>query len=233
MDLISVRIPKTGSTTLTSYLLASFGEQPIVTPPIEEAWKESSILYHNRVRSQETIRHYATELLHEHKFIHLHLPVWVWEDLFPGVPRVCFMREPLTWVISCYFFTKALGHIPKHMGIWEYLEIPYRQNWQSWYMDSDINNFDFIGFQETYDEDVTELFNYLGKEQPCDQPSLNISVDPVFLSVRADLLKDKMFLRRVKKIFKKDYRLYEAAWQREKGNIPLKTILSSSRRSVR
>jgi hypothetical protein len=232
MELISVRIPRTGSSTLSNILDITYSGQKIVPPLIGEAWREDSILYTNRVRSQEVIREYA-KLLHEHKFIHLHLPVWAWKGLFPGVPRVCIMREPLTWVISCYFFAKSLRHIPNHMGIWEYMEIPYRQNWQSWYMDSSINNFDFIGFQETYDEDVTELFNYLGKERPCDQPSLNVSVDPVFLSVKADLLKDKMFLRRVKKIFKKDYRLYEAAWSKWKGNTPPMTILSSSRRSVR
>ena len=230
MDLISVRIPKTGSTTLDSYLLASFGEQPIIIPPIEEAWRESSILYRNRVGSQETIQHYAAELLHEHKFIHLHLPVWVWKGLFPGVPRVCFMREPLTWVISCYFFARGLHHIPKKMSIWEYMDIPHRRNWQFWYMNGDISNFDFIGFQETFNHDVAELFSYLGRKLPCRQTSQNVSLHEGYASKRNELLMNRNFCRTVKYKFNIDYQLYREAWSKWKPNMNPKTILSLSRR---
>ena len=208
MELISVRIPKTGSHTLLEYLFDTYGVQYIALPDLKyPAWDERSELYTNRPLAQTIIRKY-TRKLREHKFISLHLPVWAFEDIYSGVPRICFMRDPVTWVISCFFFAKSLDHIPQSWGIFQYLELEYRQNWQSWYMDGDTKNFSFIGTLENFDSDVDRLYRMLGKPRPLYVQPQNVAPDPLYYRVKKDLLKDKMFIRTVKKVFKLDYQLY-------------------------
>lgn len=229
MKLISIRIPRTGSSTLDAYLFASFGDQPTTFYPpvrIPARYSNSELYQGDRESIQKEFEVYAPILDKSHEYVHLHLPVWVWKNTFPNVPRIVYMRDPATWVISCFFYSKSMGDIPKTMGIFEYMEIPYRSNWQSWYMDGDIKNFDFIGFQETYSDDVKGLFSFLGRELPplpLPMPA-NVSVDPVYLKVRSELLKDRIFLRTVRKLFKEDYKLYKEAWSKWKKNIPLRII---------
>lgn len=222
MKLILVHIPRTGGSTLEAYLFASFGDQLTVAyPPIKIPVRYSkSELYGDREPIQKEFVKYSHYLDDGFKYVSLHLPVWVWQDTFPGVPRCVFMRDPATWIISCFFYAKALEDIPKEMGIFDYMEIPYRQNWQSWFMDGDINNFDFIGFQEDYYNDVRRLFSFLKRETPPMPIPINVGVDPAYLKVKAELLKDRMYLRTVRKLFKDDYRLYRKAWAKWKHNTP-------------
>jgi len=215
MDLISVKIPKTGTSTLGGYLNASFGRQVAVPLETTPTYDGQSILYHDREKAQAELREYAG-LLCGQRYINIHLPVWSWDGLWPGVPRICFVRRPETWVISCYFFALSLQHIPESMTIFEYMEIPYRQNWQAWYMDYDIDNFDFIGFQETFNGDVIRLFEFLERPFPGYQESLNVAVDPIYKAERERLLGDTEYLNMVKRIYQADNDLYWQAWNKFK-----------------
>jgi len=225
VKLISIRIPKTASHTLGAYLYETFGDQNIILPQLKYPTQDGrSELYHNKQLAIDCISKYAEDIA-ENDYCHIHLPLWVYRGLFPGVPRITFMRDPATWVISSFFFTKALEHIPPEMGIFEYMEIPWRRNWQSWFMDGSITEFDFIGFTESFYEDVHLLYKtVLGMKCPERQEPQNVAVDPVYLQVRADLLKDRMFLRTVRKLYKEDYNLYKGAWKKWKNPIPLRII---------
>ena len=218
MKLISIRIPKTGSSTLGRYLEKSYRCYKSIEDPFDHPTYDcQSVLYRDREQAKTNF----SGIIYDRPFLHRHWPVWVFNGLYSGVPRICFMRDPATWVISCYFYALALEHIRDSMGIFEYIEIDYRRNWQSWYMDGSIDNFDFIGFQETFEEDLERLFRFLGRKLPSQQKPRNVSVDPVYHSVRKDLLQDKQFLRVVRKIFKQDYELYREAWGKWKPTQPI------------
>ncbi len=226
MELISIRIPKTASHTLEAYLHITFGEQKTVLPSLDypSRYKESE-LYRNKQVAIDKIAKWAKEI-EGNDYCHAHIPLWAFRGLFPGVPRIVFMRDPATRVISSFFFAKSLGDIPPAMGIFEYMEIPWRRNWQSWFMDGSLVGFDFIGFTESFYEDVGLLYeNVLHMECPEKQVPQNVAVDPVYLQVRQDLLKDRMFLRTVRKLYKEDYNLYKGAWKKWKNPLPLRIIL--------
>lgn len=223
MKAISVHIPKTGGQTLIKYYLAAFGDQNHVPIPCKPSNDPTSELYGDRGNVQAMFREYAREL--DVDYVCLHVPVWAWYGLYPGVPRITFMRDPMTRIISSYFFAHRINKIPPEMGIYDFMEMPSRTNWQSWYMDGSIDKFDFIGFQETFGDDVKYLFSsVLGLKVPSEIEPVNVATDTVYFRVRDDLKKDRMFIRQVKKLNKNDYQLYKEAWAKWKNNTPLKII---------
>lgn len=219
MEIISIRIPKTGSHTLAEYFYYTYGTQEPIYPDIIPSNEGASPYYQDREVAKEIIKEYSTRI-EGNQFIHMHIPVWAWDGLFPGVPRICFMRHPVPWLVSNYFFALALGALPNTTTIYDYMSISYRQNWQSWFMNGSIKNFDFIGFQETFDDDVIELYNYIGKPLPPKPEPQNVSLYPNYLRVKNDLLRDKQFIRQVKRVFKQDFALYREAWSKWKKTPP-------------
>jgi hypothetical protein len=155
------------------------------------------------------------------QYVHNHVPVTFFSGLWTDAPRVAFLREPVSWIISCYWYAKALGHIPGPMGIWEYVELDYRKNWMTMLVQH-IDYFDFIGFQETWKrsvEDFIDRFTHHSSVEFWNKtiPTLNVQKDMAYIRFAKDMSQDKMFIRRCKKLHKEDFKLYQAAYK-EFGN---------------
>ena len=222
VEVVSIKMPRTGS--------ESFGEILEDLYPSSELWNfirhmefnpkiydPDSQFYHDR----DFWLKFRTELINfrpynDFQYVHNHVPVGFFEGVWIRSPRVTFLREPVSWLLSCYWFAKTIGHIPKEMGVWDYVELDYRQNWMTMFVE-DIKLFDFIGFRETWRNDVAMFIDRFTtynrtKMEGKMIPTKNVQTDLSYISFRERMLDDKMFVRRCKKLHKEDYKLYEEAY---------------------
>jgi hypothetical protein len=226
MELLSIRIPKTGTHTLAEYLAITYGVQEFIELPLASADEPISPLYKNRERAKRITREYV-ENHPDRVWENRHLPIWAWEGLLPDTPRICFMRDPATWLFSNWRFAIAIAPkiFPPDMTVYEYMEVEYRQNWQSWYMDESIDGFSYIGFLETFDEDIVNIYrDIINKPLPKKVLPRNVSSYGNYRIYKWAMMKNKFYLKRVREVFDKDYELYYQAWHKFKGDRPMKIV---------
>jgi hypothetical protein len=223
MEIISIKIPRTGS--------ESFGAVLEKVYPASELWNYiRNMKFNPRIydpnswyyqdpdpsapfqKELEEFRPYS-----DMQYVHNHVPAPMFDGFYDDVPRIAFMREPVSWLLSCYWFAKALGHIPKEMGVWDYIEIDYRKNWMAMMLGGDLSRFDFIGFQEEWWTSVQSFIDRFTRSSTVvlwDNPkwTKNVQTSQEYLQFRDGMLKDKMFIRRCKKLHKDDFLLYKEAY---------------------
>lgn len=148
IELISIKIPRTGSESFGVVLDNLF-------PASELMHYIRGMKYNPRIYDPASW-YYADPTEHAYflnelcgftpyndlQYVHNHVPVDFFNKMWDRTPRVTFMREPVSWLISCYWFAQKLGHIPDTMGIWNYVELDYRKNWMSMLMGGGIDHFD-------------------------------------------------------------------------------------------
>jgi hypothetical protein len=151
-----------------------------------------------------------------YQYFHNHVPSSMLKGLWEDAPWITFLREPVSWLISCYWFAKSLRHIPSEMGIWDYLELDYRKNWMTMLV-GDLSKYDFIGFQETWRDDAQSVLERYALPTKAIEfgsrpiPTRNVSTDQEYIRFAKDMSQDKMFIRRCKKLHKEDFKLYQSA----------------------
>ena len=220
MKIISIRVPKTAS--------SSFGEiLKQVYPRIGAPWNKFMALdlhdpksewYHCRgafkARWYAEIKKACCNL----DVVHGHTPVELWDGLFPEAKRICWLRNPVSFIISGYFFAKNLRHISPNMTIWDYVELPYRRNWQTMYTGGDLSRFFFVGKQENFANDVKDLAMTLRWKRFA-IPKLNISVSNAYTRAKGELLSDREFINHVKFNHADDVALYKSIVRYPKGRM--------------
>lgn len=222
LEVVSIKVPRTGSESFRQVLLNLYGNDELVryvqrmdyNPRIYDpnSWyyrdPQPEILFQSEL---DKFQPYD-----DRQYLHNHVPYKLVEGLWGYSPFVTFLREPVSWLISCYWFAKQLEHVPQEMGIWDYVELDYRQNWMTMMVD-DIKHYDFIGFQETWRDDVMMFIDRFASPFYAIQmagkqiPTRNVQTSQKYIQFRDGMLKDKMFIRRCKKLHKEDFKLYEEA----------------------
>lgn len=217
IKLISIRVPKTGSSSFGDILkqvyLGSVGAPVAGTELAPNLHDPNSPWYTDRAAFKRRWKAFAPAAIEQSRVevIHSHIPVELFDGLYPDAPRVIFLREPTRCIISGFFFAKAVEHIPVDMTIQEYVRLPYRRNWQSVYAGHSLERFLFVGTMEHFDRDVMYLERLLHWPEVDLSVKLNVSVSPLYYEERDRLLSDRSFLDDVQIYHEEDVALYQEA----------------------
>ena len=174
-----------------------------------------------------TIGYVPHRALGAHNYIGIsgHFHHTKYDDL--KVPKITWMRDPVERVISQWNITRMKVITPrsgevhkktlrKKLTVTEFSCLSEVRNLMTQYLES-MDKFDFIGFAESWDEDVEELFKQFNfGEVPYKLPMVNAT--PIRRKFVRHVSRDER--KALKEINYRDCKLYENAWERFKGGQP-------------
>lgn len=150
IEVVSVHIGKTAGTTFLSVLSDVYGSDGVL-----EIYNQSDKQLY---ASQDAISKQV-------KAIHGHFSTNLYQGCFPDAKWVVWLRHPIFRLISQYFYSKTIKAESKAdtMNILEFAELPGMQNRLSSYVNQmKLADFYFVGMQEFFLEDITELKEAMG-----------------------------------------------------------------------
>lgn len=172
VDLIFVHVPKTAGISFLRTLHDVYGEENC-----KQVWDLfpytlqhhgdythliDSPFYQNRAGVRALAKDVFSRQI-DARILYGHMPAWMYDTFFPGVPRVVWLRNPEDQVLSRIFhFRKhdilgARGVTPQEMA-----HHPLFKNNQFWYTGGWLSQFAFVGTVESYEEDLMSLSEKLG-----------------------------------------------------------------------
>jgi hypothetical protein len=208
VELISVHIPKTAGSTFGGGIL------PYI-------YGEENILYDYDGLSVETLIKQG-KLTNKIKAIHGHFPAVKYKYLFDKVKLVVWLRNPILMLISWYYFwnykrdvfyDKSHKYVVENsISFRDYIEMEYKENnIKAYFLEGlELKNFNFVGLQEFFSEDLLELTNLLGWRM-VDIPIYNINKYPDYQKQVIKTLGDISISKRILDIKKDDMDMYKLA----------------------
>lgn len=167
IELISVHFPKAGGSSLRQSLLDAFGEKSILFNYQDDPVDPLSLFNVDPQKSKMTAKDLAPEI----KVVHGHFNPLKYEA-FLYAKWINFLRHPIDNLILIYFFWKQNrepGHAISNyfrtniLSLLDLTNIPKLRFLLSktYFGDFDMRKFDFIGFVESYSEDIRSLSYFL------------------------------------------------------------------------
>lgn len=228
VELISVHIPKTAGTSFRNYLKAVYSPDSVarVDLPLE-----------SQVLKYEQKAYGPRKLPKNVRVVHGHfnlLELQARLDLPDSVPVITWLRHPVDRVISNYFYLKArleeeLDEKGKGLNILskmqrtllEYARAEPNRNRQSNFLRGmSLRDFDFVGIQEHFKEDIAKMARHFLWDPSVDVPKVNVT--PRRYAVSEAEREEIMRLNQA------DMRLYEEGLRlRAQRNEPLQPELIS------
>jgi hypothetical protein len=221
MELISVQVPKTAGSAFGKILARQYSGDELLLDEPEFVLDPNSLFqryfdlwkYVNGKRqlNQPT----AARCVHGHFWIGKYAP------FFPKARKIIFLREPIQRVISHYFYWKGRALvrnslqqrlIEENLSLLEFAALPQIRNIVSatFIRDYDLSDFDFVGFQEFFAEDLAELARLMGWCVPVDSITVvNRTASREYEEFRID----PETAGKLAELNEQDVRLYERAIQ--------------------
>lgn len=201
MDLVSVHVPKTGGHAFCNLLVHHYGLERIVKD------------YENTdIRT----------ITPSHRVIHGHFGVVKYHGLFPEARRVAWVRHPVSWVLSYYYYSKSVYHQgvcpvnyrlhEENLSLSDFAHHPLIRNICSrqYLFGAELSDFAFLGIQERFREDVADFSRMMGWE-PVDPGVDNANPQQGYHLLIARHLSDKGLVRDLERLNSDDMALYERA----------------------
>ncbi len=203
VELISVHIPKTAGTAFRHVLLNVYGITKVLDdyPP-------------------DRIYDPATQLDPKIAVIHGHFLPSKYNNLFPSAKRIVWLRHPIFRLISEYFFAKTIKDynnvihaklLENNLSILEFAQIPDMINFLTRHMEGmKLEEFDFVGIQEFYNQDLVTLRNLMGWHQfsPAVKNSNRYSE---YQKCLQEILSNNSLMNQLAQLNQQDLQLYESA----------------------
>ncbi len=203
VDLISVHIPKTAGTAFRHVLLNVYGISKVLDdyPP-------------------DRIYDTATAIDPQISVIHGHFLPEKYQNFFPNAKRIVWLRHPIFRLISEYFFAKTIKDynnavhaklLQNNLSILEFAQIPAMKNFLTRHMEGmKLEEFDFIGIQEFYNQDLVTLKNLMGWNQfsPIVKNSNRYSEYQKRLQ---EIIENDNLMNQLAQLNEQDLQLYESA----------------------
>jgi hypothetical protein len=216
---IFIKVPRTGSSAFSHILYRVYDglHYPVAPVPIPiEIHNPDDRWYTDRENFKKEWHDRVEELdWSGHRYIHVHAPLELWDGFWEGVPRIAFVRNPVDFVISGYFFARHLGHIEKDMTIYQYAKLSYRRNWQSMLVGKDLSRLAYIGCFERYGLSVLEISQLLNWEYIPAAPILNSNLlyHKNYMARLERYRSDVRLLNLVSKYHQEDIKLWKSVYQ--------------------
>ena len=203
VELISVHIPKTAGTAFRHVLLNEYGVARVLDdyPP-------------DRIYDPETVINPKIGVIHGH-----FLPC-KYHNLFPKAKRIVWLRHPVFRLISEYFFAKTIQDynnvihaqlLEKNLSILEFAKIPAMRNFLTRHLAGmQLQEFDFVGIQEFYNQDLITLKKLMGwsKSSPTIQNSNRYQG---YQKCLQEIISNDILINQLAKLNEADLQLYESA----------------------
>ena len=203
IELISVHIPKTAGTAFRHVLTDVYGLDGVLGdyPP-------------NQIHQPEK------PIDPKIKVIHGHFTPSKYRGYFPTAKRIVWLRHPLFRLISEYFFAKTINDrnnaihaklLDDNLSILEFARIPQMKNLLSQKIQGiELVQFDFVGIQEFYLQDLVDLKNLMGWSnfQPITK---NSNRYPQYQKCLQEILNDSSLMNSLAKLNQEDMILYREA----------------------
>ena len=181
----------------------------------QELHQADSALYRNHATFRHTVNQCLADA--DYPVLYGHIPVWVLEDLWPGVPRITCVRKPVNQVLSRVFHWRkeniegARNTPPRELAL-----SPVFRNNQSLYTGDSLRNFTHVGILEQYNDFLYELARdfHWGDVTPLHDHPTNYDND-----LRTEVENDIEFLSLLERANYRDMALYDWATEqwRERG----------------
>lgn len=216
-ELIFIHIPKNAGISFWQTLREVYGENNI-----KQIWHllpysgdlelgiAGSDLFRNHAKFRKTVNESLKDI--DFPVIFGHMPVWILEDLWPGVPRVVFVRNPVDQVLSRVFHWRkenlygVQSMTPRQLAL-----SPIFRNNQSLYTGDSLKPFTHVGIVEDYENSFRQIAGSFGWEnvQPWHDHTTNHEND-----MRQELREDVEFCRELEEVNYRDMALYDWAVNR-------------------
>ena len=164
-ELIYIHIPKTGGSGVRVRLSEVYGESEqhhIIThtPFGSDSYfiDPESVMFKDHPGFRKVI-YESLRGVSEPAVLYAHLPVWVLEDVLPGVPRITVVRDPIEHIFSSVFFWKNSNpdHPKSKLPGRELAFDPMFLNTQFLYVGGiALRNFALVGITETLGDFLNE-----------------------------------------------------------------------------
>jgi SAM-dependent methyltransferase len=211
VEIISVHVPKTAGTTFKKVLQQVYAEEEIFF----------DYPHRGKLRNRMLTQNSANV-----KVIHGHFPANKYDVKFPKARKIIWLRNPIIRLISHYFFWKSWQVLisdegdmgAANLNIIDFAERPEMRNTlaENYLKNQSLADFYFVGLQEFFQEDVTQLSKMLNWPQVESEPK-NKNPYPEYDALLKELLSQKEVVDKITTLNKEDIELYrEALKLREK-----------------
>lgn len=205
VQLVSVHVPKCAGTSFRLALEAVFGRDGVYRD------------YGPPVSNPECYRG-DPQLLADKQVVHGHFHIRKYNWLGSSVQRVTFIRDPLQRLISHYFFWQTFEEpldklhqrfLETRMTILEFADVRRIANYctEKFISDVDVPLLDFVGFHETYAEDLERLSKLSGVTFP--NLRENVNRTDHYADRRKEVMADTVLVGKLRDLLKNEYQLYD------------------------
>jgi hypothetical protein len=197
VEIISVHIPKTAGTTFRNLLIQHYGINQVCTH-----YPDSPEVDGTRNVTAET------KVVHGHFFLREYL------EKFPQAKKIAWVRHPITRLISHYFYNKKYPHTIRQdmnqLSLADYAEFPWKQNEMTKHLKGiKLSDYYFIGVQEFFTEDLTELSDKLGWFNIETSIRDNTNISSEYYELIKDILAKPKVLDKIVSLNSEDMDLYQ------------------------
>lgn len=235
--LLSVHIPKTAGSSFTQVLTQAYGRG--LVRDYDDLVLDPQAPFHCQrdVWARNTAAFVEGHVRPGAKVIHGHYSATKYKDRFPQTCWVTWLRQPISRLISHYYFWTRLPLDPEHphslhrevregrMSFAEFIEAPTIPNAASriFLQGLRLEDIDFVGIQEHFDQDLMAAQRQFG--WPAVQTRQeNPNPSPGYREAVAAIKNDRSLMRRMEELNKEDLALYESALRRRSKSARTKIV---------
>lgn len=223
VKLISVHVPKCAGTSFSEALKKAYGWNRIWFDNDDRPLDPASPMHLDpagyRAGRPEVVEANTRGM----DVVHGHFHPGKYACLGPDIPRITFLRHPVSRLISHYYFwlgSVRHGHtlhnymLDNRLTVLEFAQLPLMRRLYTgvFFKDVDLARFDFVGACENLDADMAALGRLLG--QTFEVERHNVTKTEGYEAQRRALLDDPAAMARLKDLLADDIRFYEAALAR-------------------
>lgn len=207
VEIISVHIPKTAGNTFQHCFL-------------EKIYASDQIFYdYDSLCLEDTL----LQMKPQTKVIHGHFSALKYKGIFPSARLVTWLRHPFSQRISWYYFwltlpkskdERHIAMLENNLSFKDFINLPYtHNNFSSYYLRGvELEEFDFIGLQEFFEEDLGALATLAGyKDFQSNSVKINQNSYADYESFKQKIIQDPELIELMSKNNSKDLKLYQFA----------------------
>lgn len=165
IELISIHIHKTGGCSLLRALRYVYGsEEPFTPYTLLGIRPERDYLLYTDYDARKMAWDEAMKRVPKHvRVLQDHMPVQLFDGLFPNAKRIVWLRNPVHRVISAYIYDLTKGLIERDCDIRQFITRDRERNVMTFFTaGGDLEQFFFVGMLEDFAQDLAHLADLLG-----------------------------------------------------------------------